>query len=44
MSWVEKETKVVRGLVEADVEDLVYAARRDVEWIQEYLGQIDGEV
>lgn len=39
-SWAEKELSVVKDLVSNDVEDLAYAARRELEWLNEHLIEI----
>lgn len=39
-SWVEKELNVVQDLISNDVEDLAYAARREIEWLNEHLVEI----
>lgn len=40
VSWAEKELNVVKDLVSNDVEDLTYAARRELEWLNEHLIEI----
>ncbi|CAN6669778.1 hypothetical protein TRVA0_042S00386 [Trichomonascus vanleenenianus] len=38
--WVDKETTLARDLVVADVEGFAYTARRDIEWLNEYVSDI----
>lgn len=41
--WLENEVRIMTDLVYADVEDLVYETRRDLEWLNEHLTDvIDG--
>ncbi|VBB82939.1 Conserved hypothetical protein [Yarrowia lipolytica] len=38
--WVQKELGTIRGLVDDNTDDFSYAARRDLEWINEHMDDV----
>lgn len=38
--WMKNEAKLMSDLVFADVEDFAFEARRELEWLNEHLGDI----
>lgn len=38
--WLQKELGTIRGLVDDNTDDFSYAARRDLEWINEHMDDV----